>query len=162
MGAETTRDLAKQVEAKGGSFVASPVCTDTFYFCCTSTTDVIHKSQSARHPLQMQVSPRVSVIDLPSTETKHSLFFAGQLYFVLAGPKALVQKVIPYTKGVMGKGYLDFADQDYGKASILKVLGNSVIFAAVEGLAEGLTLAEKSGVGVDSLVQFVDNMFPGA
>jgi 3-hydroxyisobutyrate dehydrogenase-like beta-hydroxyacid dehydrogenase len=80
----------------------------------------------------------------------------------LAGPKALVQKVIPYTKGVMGKGYLDFSDQDYGNASILKVLGNSVIFAAVEGLAEGLTLAEKSGVGVDALVQFVDNMFPGS
>lgn len=61
----------------------------------------------------------------------------------------------------MGKGYLDFSDQDYGKASILKVLGNSIIFSAVEGLAEGLTIAEKSGVGVDPLVQFVENMFPG-
>lgn len=85
----------------------------------------------------------------------------GQLYFVLAGPKAHVQKVIPYTKGVMGKGYLDFSDQDFGKASIVKVLGNSIIFSAVEGLAEALTVAEKSGVGVDPVVEFIENMFPG-
>lgn len=90
-----------------------------------------------------------------------SLSCIGQLYFVLAGPKELVQKVIPYTKGVMGKGYLDFSDQDFGKASIVKVLGNSIIFSAVEGLAEALTIGEKSGVGVEPIVEFVENMFPG-
>lgn len=61
----------------------------------------------------------------------------------------------------MGKGYLNLAGQEYGKASVLKVLGNSLIMSALEGLAEAMTLAEKSGLGVDPFVQFVEGLFPG-
>lgn len=31
----------------------------------------------------------------------------------------------------------------------------------IEGLAEGLTLAEKSGAGVDNFVSFAETLFPG-
>ena len=49
---------------------------------------------------------------------------AGQLLFVLAGSKAAVAKVIPFTTGVMGKAYLHVSEDDYGKASKLKLIGN--------------------------------------
>lgn len=37
----------------------------------------------------------------------------------------------------------------------------SMIMSIVEGLAEGMTLAEKSGAGVDNFVDFVSTLFPG-
>jgi len=86
---------------------------------------------------------------------------AGQLVCVLAGPKAAVDKVKPYCKGVMGKANIDFGGQNPGKATLLKVIGNTFVLNMVETLSEGHVLAEKSGLGNDNLHQFIDTMFPG-
>ena len=37
----------------------------------------------------------------------------------------------------------------------------SLIMSAIEGLAEGLTLAEKSGAGAENYISFVEALFPG-
>lgn len=86
---------------------------------------------------------------------------AGQLVCVLAGPKEGVEKVKPYTKGVMGKAVIDFGGQAVGKATLLKVIGNTFILNMVETLAEGHVIAEKSGLGSENLHQFIENLFPG-
>jgi 3-hydroxyisobutyrate dehydrogenase-like beta-hydroxyacid dehydrogenase len=86
---------------------------------------------------------------------------AGQLICVLAGPKEEVEQVKPYTTGVIGRAIIDFSDQEVGKASTLKLLGNSVILSFVEKLGESMVLAEKSGVGIDPLKQWLELMFPG-
>jgi 3-hydroxyisobutyrate dehydrogenase-like beta-hydroxyacid dehydrogenase len=86
---------------------------------------------------------------------------AGQLVCVLAGPKESVEKVKPYTKGVMGRAIVDFGGQPVGKATLLKVIGNTFILNMVETLSEGHVLAEKSGLGNDNLHQFIETMFPG-
>jgi 3-hydroxyisobutyrate dehydrogenase-like beta-hydroxyacid dehydrogenase len=86
---------------------------------------------------------------------------AGQLVCVLAGPKEAVERVKPYTKGVMGRAYLDFGGQDVGRATLLKVIGNTFILNMVETLAEGHVLAEKAGLGSENLHQFIETMFPG-
>ncbi len=86
---------------------------------------------------------------------------AGQLVFILAGPKESVEKVKPYTKGVMGRAIVDFGGQPVGKATLLKVIGNTFILNMVETLSEGHVLAEKSGLGNDNLHQFIETMFPG-
>ncbi|CAI4219876.1 unnamed protein product [Parascedosporium putredinis] len=85
----------------------------------------------------------------------------GQLVCVLAGPRAAVDVVRPYFKGVMGRAEIDLADQPYSKATTLKVLGNTFIFNMVEQLAEGLVVAEKAGLGTDPMRQFVEAVFPG-
>lgn len=85
----------------------------------------------------------------------------GQLLCVLAGPKVDVDKVKPYTKGVMGRADIDYSDQAPGNATLLKVIGNTFIFQMVEALAEGHTLAEQAGLGNDNLHKFVEAMFPG-
>ncbi|KAF7189363.1 Glyoxylate/succinic semialdehyde reductase 1 [Pseudocercospora fuligena] len=85
----------------------------------------------------------------------------GQLVCVLAGPKALVDKVLPYCKGVMGRAEIKYSDQPHGAASRLKIIGNTFVLQMVEALSEGHTLAEKSGLGVDNLHQFIETMFPG-
>lgn len=85
----------------------------------------------------------------------------GQLVCILAGPKESVEKVKPYTKGVIGRAFLDFGGQPVGKATLLKIIGNTFIVNMVETLSEGHVLAEKSGLGTDNLHQFIETMFPG-
>ncbi|KAL1648377.1 hypothetical protein SLS58_002130 [Diplodia intermedia] len=86
---------------------------------------------------------------------------AGQLIFVLAGEASWIEKVKPYTTGVMGKSVIDFSGQAHGKATLLKVIGNTFVFNMIEALSVGHTLAEKSGLGTDNLHQFIETMFPG-
>jgi len=85
----------------------------------------------------------------------------GQLVCVLAGLSSAVEKVKPYCKGVMGRANIDFSDQPQGKATLLKIIGNTFILNMVETLSEGHTLAEKSGLGNDNLHHFIETMFPG-
>lgn len=85
----------------------------------------------------------------------------GQLICVLAGPKESVEKVKPYTKGVMGRADIDFGGQAVSKALTLKVIGNTFIINMIEALSEGHVLAEKSGLGVENLHQFIELLFPG-
>ncbi|KAI9670945.1 MAG: hypothetical protein M1831_005030 [Alyxoria varia] len=86
---------------------------------------------------------------------------AGQLVFVLAGTSTHTELIKPYTTGVMAKSIIDFSDQEPGKASLLKVIGNSMVLQMIESLSEGHTVAEKSGLGVDNLHQFIEALFPG-
>lgn len=86
---------------------------------------------------------------------------SGNLVCVLAGPKAQVDKVKPFCKGVMGRAEIDYSDQPHGAATRMKIIGNTFILNMVETLAEGHTLAEKSGLGSENLHHFVETMFPG-
>ncbi|CAO2652975.1 Nn.00g023860.m01.CDS01 [Neocucurbitaria sp. VM-36] len=85
----------------------------------------------------------------------------GQLVCVLAGTKSACSKVTPFTKGVMGRADIDFSGQPAGNATLLKVIGNTFILNMVSQLSEGHVLAEKSGLGVDNLHNFISTMFPG-
>ncbi|EFR04591.1 6-phosphogluconate dehydrogenase [Nannizzia gypsea CBS 118893] len=89
---------------------------------------------------------------------------AGQLVCVLAGRKESVDRVKPFCTGVMGHAIIDMSttSEDPGKASMLKVLGNSVIFRMVSAVSESLVVAEKSELGVDALHSFLELVFPGA
>lgn len=86
---------------------------------------------------------------------------SGQLVCALAGPAAAVEKVKPYTKGVVGRADIDFSNQPQRKATLLKIIGNTFVLNAIEALSEGHTLAEKSGLGNEELHQFLELMFPG-
>lgn len=86
---------------------------------------------------------------------------AGQLIVVLAGPAASVSKAKPWFKGVTAMAEMDLSDQPYGKASTLKIIGNTFIFNMVEQLAEAHVLADKNGLGTDLVHQFVEALFPG-
>jgi 3-hydroxyisobutyrate dehydrogenase-like beta-hydroxyacid dehydrogenase len=85
----------------------------------------------------------------------------GQLTCVLAGPKASIDKVTPFCKGVMGRAEIRFDDAPYGKALLLKIVGNTMVFNMVESVSEAHTMAEKTGLGNDQLHQFIETMFPG-
>lgn len=85
----------------------------------------------------------------------------GQLVCVLAGPKEEVEKVKPFCKGVMGRENIDYGGQPAEKATLLKVIGNTFILSMIETISEGHVVAEKTGLGVEDLHQFIEKMFPG-
>ncbi|RYP91352.1 hypothetical protein DL770_002492 [Monosporascus sp. CRB-9-2] len=86
---------------------------------------------------------------------------AGQLIFVPAGPREAVERLRPYVRGVMGKGEIAFEDEPYEKALKLKLIGNTFVLNMVSVLGEGLTMAEKTGVGAAPVKQFLDGLFGG-
>ncbi|KAJ5338665.1 oxidoreductase [Penicillium brevicompactum] len=86
---------------------------------------------------------------------------AGKVICVLAGPNEAVEQVVPYTTGVIAKSFLDFSGQIPAKASQLKIMGNTFVISMVETIAEGLVVAEKSGLGTDAMHQFFEAVFPG-
>ena len=86
---------------------------------------------------------------------------AGQLVCVLPGLKEQVDKVKPYCEGVMGRSVIDYSGSAPGKAALLKVIGNTFILSMIETISEGHVVAEKTGLGVDGLHQFIGMVFPG-
>lgn len=86
---------------------------------------------------------------------------SGNLVCVLAGPKADVDKVKPYTSGVMGRADIDYSGQEPSKATLLKIIGNTFILSMVTTLAEGHVLAQTSSLGTEELHKFIETMFPG-
>ncbi|OLN95602.1 putative oxidoreductase YfjR [Colletotrichum chlorophyti] len=86
---------------------------------------------------------------------------AGKATWVLAGPKASIEKIRPFID-IIAAREINMADEPYHKASTLKVLGNSVIYGMVEQLAETYVAAEKSGLGTSYVKQFVDALFGGS
>jgi len=86
---------------------------------------------------------------------------SGNLVCVLAGPSIDVAKVKPYCKGVMGRAEIDYSGQEHGKATLLKIIGNTFIVQMIECLSEGHVVAEKTGLGADNLHQFIETMFSG-
>lgn len=86
---------------------------------------------------------------------------SGNLICVLAGAEEDVEKVRPYTKGVLGRAVIDYAGQEPRNATLLKIIGNTFILSMVTTLAEGHVLAQTSGLGTEELHQFIEVMFPG-
>ncbi|KAI2635198.1 NAD binding domain of 6-phosphogluconate dehydrogenase-domain-containing protein [Xylaria nigripes] len=86
---------------------------------------------------------------------------AGALIFVPAGPKSSIDRLRPFTTGVMGRAEIPFDDKPYESSLKLKLLGNTFVLNMVSVLGEGLTLGEKAGVGVEPVKQFVDLLFGG-
>lgn len=141
-------------ELVGAAMEGVDIAGKLFIDCSTihpETTEAIAKTVTARGG-EFVAAP---VFGAPAAAD------AGQLVAVLAGPKASVDRARPWFKGVTSRAELDLSDQPYGKATTLKVLGNTFILNMVEQLAEAHVVAEKSGLGTQLMHQFVETMFPG-
>ena len=86
---------------------------------------------------------------------------SGKLVCVFAGPAEAVKKVLPYGKGVTGRANIEYLDKPQGTATLLKIIGNTVVINMVESLSEGHVLAENSGLGSQEFHRFIETMFPG-
>ncbi|PWY66035.1 UDP-Glycosyltransferase/glycogen phosphorylase [Aspergillus sclerotioniger CBS 115572] len=122
--------------------------------CSTVHPDTSRKAQStlASHGASFIACP---VFGAPAAAT------AGQLIVVPAGDASSIDRIKPFLDGVTSKATISMAGEDVGRATTLKILGNTFILNTVETVAEGLVTAEKCGLGTDVYRQFMQTFFPG-
>ena len=78
---------------------------------------------------------------------------AGKLWIVSAGAQAAKERVRPILEAI-GQKTFDFGEAPEA-ASLVKVTGNFLIAAAMEAMAEALTLAEKNGVERTAVIEML-------
>lgn len=84
---------------------------------------------------------------------------ARTLWICLAGPPAAKERVRPLLEA-MGQGIFDFGEA-VGAATIVKLSGNFISFAAVQAMVEVLSLAKESGIDPMNVVDmFTQTLFP--
>ncbi|RFU30436.1 hypothetical protein B7463_g5927, partial [Scytalidium lignicola] len=86
---------------------------------------------------------------------------AGQLICLVAGQTDAVEKVKPFCIGVMGKAVVDLAGEEPGKATLMKIITNTLVLNMVEALSEGHVLAEKTGLGNNNFHKLIEIFLPG-
>jgi 3-hydroxyisobutyrate dehydrogenase-like beta-hydroxyacid dehydrogenase len=69
---------------------------------------------------------------------------AKRLWICIGGPAAAKARAVPILNAI-GQGVFDFGE-DPGAANVVKLCGNFLIAAALESMAEAMTLAEKNGI----------------
>src|SRR6185437_13269498 len=93
----------------------------------------------------------VEWVDCPVTGSRKGAE-TGQLIFIVGGPEAAVKKLDPLFQA-MGQRVFHLGDNGMGLSA--KLAMNLNIALIYEGLAEGLVLAEKSGVAPEQLLDII-------
>ncbi|CAG8626848.1 11627_t:CDS:2 [Funneliformis mosseae] len=83
----------------------------------------------------------------------------AQLVIITSGNQAAIEHVMPLLIPVLGKKTISIGE-DVTKGVTFKLTGNFFIAGIIELLSEGMTLSEKTGIGRDKLMEFVDLFFP--
>ncbi|KAK4050930.1 hypothetical protein OIO90_004906 [Microbotryomycetes sp. JL221] len=83
----------------------------------------------------------------------------AKLVWILSGDVVARKWVEPFLVPSMGRKVLDVGS-NVEKASAFKLNGNFMVLGMIELLAEGLTLAEKTGVGSELMMTFINEFMP--
>jgi 3-hydroxyisobutyrate dehydrogenase-like beta-hydroxyacid dehydrogenase len=83
---------------------------------------------------------------------------AAKLWICPAGPAEVIERCRPLFNG-MGQGVIVVGTEPH-LASILKLVGNFFVISAIETLSEAFTLAEKSGLKVETVLEVIKALLP--
>lgn len=81
----------------------------------------------------------------------------GKLVFVLSGDYGAKKFITPLLVPSMGRKTIDVG-ANVERAAAFKLNGNMMILALIETLGEALTLADRTGVGADLMMEFVQEV----
>ena len=85
---------------------------------------------------------------------------ARKLWIPFAGPPAAKDRLRPLLTAMGAQGIFDFGEE-IGAATIVKLVGNFLIFSATRSLNEALSLTEEAGVDVQAVVDMLtQTLFP--
>lgn len=88
------------------------------------------------------------------------------MIIVPAGKQEAITRVKPFFEGVTARATIDLssppgANIDVGRASTLKVLGNTFILNTIGVIGETLVIAEAAGLDVEPMKAWFDLFSPG-
>jgi 3-hydroxyisobutyrate dehydrogenase-like beta-hydroxyacid dehydrogenase len=76
----------------------------------------------------------------------------GTLVLMTGGPKALHEELMPVMMAIGSKA---IHCGEVGQASVVKLVGNTIISFMLEGFCEGLIVARKAGISLETLLEVV-------
>jgi 3-hydroxyisobutyrate dehydrogenase len=91
------------------------------------------------------------MIEAPMTGSKMGAE-KGTLLFMVGGPTALVQELEPV---LLAMGSRAIHCGPIGQGALMKLIGNSMISFMLEGLCEGLVVAQKGGLPVKTVLEVI-------
>lgn len=92
-----------------------------------------------------------AALEAPVTGSKNGAE-KGTLLFMTGGPRALHDELLPV---MMAMGSRAIHCGELGQASVVKLVGNTLISFMLEGLCEGLVAARASGVPLETVLEVV-------
>ncbi|KAG2488483.1 hypothetical protein HYH03_012987 [Edaphochlamys debaryana] len=140
---------AARTRWSGGDAPARPACI--MVDCSTVSPDTTRElSAAAEHCGALYVA--CPVLGRPDAAA------AAKLLLFCAGPDAAKQRIAPFVRS-LGRKVIDLSG-DASKANIMKLLANFHLVSLIELLSEGMTLAEKNGIGRQTYMSFIDEILP--
>lgn len=135
------------------------ISTKTFVDCSTVHPDTSRRTETAF------AGREASFVACPVFGAPNAAD-AGQMIVVPAGKQEAIARAKPFFEGVTARATIDLssptgADIDVGRASTLKVLGNTFILNTVGVISETLVAAEAAGLGVAPMKAWLDLFSPG-
>ncbi|PLB39795.1 NAD(P)-dependent oxidoreductase [Aspergillus candidus] len=76
------------------------------------------------------------------------------------GKAESVDRIRPFLQGVICRNIVDLSGEEPGTALLLKLMGNVIILATMETVAEVNVFAEKCGLGVRNMNKLMTALFP--
>ena len=105
----------------------------------------------ARRVSQALQAKGAAMLEAPVTGSKLGAE-KGSLLLMTGGPRELHDELMPVMMAVGGKAIHCGA---VGQASVVKLIGNTLISFMLEGLCEGIVVGRKAGVSLETLLEVV-------
>jgi 3-hydroxyisobutyrate dehydrogenase-like beta-hydroxyacid dehydrogenase len=113
--------------------------------CSTVSPDLVRRLGQAFE------SRGCGMLEAPMTGSKLGAE-RGTLLFMVGGPTALVHELEPL---LLAMGSKAIHCGPTGQGALMKLIGNSIISFMLEGLCEGLVVAKKGGLSIQSVLEVI-------
>ena len=133
-----TDDAALEEITTGPEGILPTLAQHAIHASCSTVAPDTNRRLAEAHRQHGSVLVSSPVFGKPDVAEK------AQLWVGASGPAEARQRLEPL-QAAFGKGTYSFGD-DPGAANVAKLCGNFLLGTVIEGLAEALTLAEKSGL----------------
>jgi len=158
--ARTPRELAEHTDVVVAC-VADPAAVDGLVFadhgligavrpgfryleCSTVSPDTTRRVAAALRDRE------ADILEAPMTGSKNGAA-QGTLLFMTAGARAVHEGLMPVMMAMGSKAI--HCGEEVGQASVVKLIGNTMISFMLEGLCEGVVVGRKAGVPIETILE---------
>ena len=158
--ARTPRELAEHTDVVVAC-VADPAAVDGLVFadhgligavrpgfryleCSTVSPDTTRRVAAALRDRE------ADILEAPMTGSKNGAA-QGTLLFMTAGARAVHEELMPVMMAMGSKAI--HCGEEVGQASVVKLIGNTMISFMLEGLCEGVVVGRKAGVPIETILE---------
>jgi 3-hydroxyisobutyrate dehydrogenase-like beta-hydroxyacid dehydrogenase len=133
----------------GKGSVLDSLPPNAIHVCMSTISVALSRRLAAAHAERKQHYVSAPVFGRPEAAA------AAKLFIVAAGPAAQIERCSPLFDAMGQKTFL--AGDDASGANLMKLAGNFLITAVIEGLAESLALVRKAGLDANLFHEILTN-----